>query len=201
MSRLKGSHYALNAPRAVRPADYILIQQALVTITSSERVNRKWSLYFRVLWETGIRPGEALALKASEVQSESLLVHRLKKKGHPEDEVKIQPTLGLALQSYIALGKIKPGQRLFPDSIGAVHFIFNRVKQKLNLPKSITPHSFRHGFAMNVVAQAPPALKADAVKMLKTLQRALAHKSVNTVGVYLEVGKEDVDSLIAGMKF
>ncbi len=187
--------------RAVRPADYLLIQQALAGITANERVNRKWGCYFRVLWETGIRPGEALALTASEVRTESLLVHRLKKKGHPEDEVRIQPTLELALSSYIAAERIKPSQRLFPDTIQAVHFIFNKVKAKLGLPESITPHSFRHGFAMNVLAQAPPALKADAVKMLKVLQRALAHKTISTVGVYLEVDKSDVDSLISGMRF
>jgi len=201
MSRQKGSRYSLNAPRAVKPIDYIAIQQILGSITSIEKVNRKWQLYFRVLWETGIRPGEALALKASEVQSQSLLVHRLKKKGHPEDEVKIQPQLELALQSYIALEKKKPSHRLFPDTIQAVHFIFNRVKKKLSLPDSITPHSFRHGFAMNLVAQSPPALRADATKMLKVLQRALAHKSMSTIGVYLEVDKSDVDKVIDGMRF
>ena len=186
MSRQKGS-YPLNAQRAVTPTDYLAILHSLGSITSIEKVNRKWQMYFRVLWETGIRPGEALALKASDVRSQSLLVHRLKKKGHPEDEVKIQPQLELALQSYIAMEKIKPTQRLFPDTIQAAHFIFDRVKKRLGLPDSITPHSFRHGFAMNMVAQSPPALKGDAVKMLKVLQRALGHKNMSTVSTYLEV--------------
>ena len=187
--------------RAIKLADYIAINQALANITTLALANRKWQLYFRVLWETGIRPGEALNIKTSEVHSGYLTIHRLKKKGHPEDEVKIQPLLELSLNSYIALEKIKPNRKLFPNTIQAVHFIFNRVKRKLNLPNSITPLSFRHGFAMNFLEQAPKPLKADAVKLLRLLQRALAHNNLSSTSVYIQADKEEVDEIVKQMKF
>ena len=183
------------------PSDYIAIQQALANITTSALANRKWQLYFRVLWETGIRPGEALNLKAAGVHNGCLIIHRLKKEGHPEDEVKIQPLLETALKSYIALEKIKPNHKVFPNTIQAVHFVFNRVKRKLNLPDSITPHSFRHGFAMNFLEQAPKPLKADAVKLLRLLQRALAHNDLSSTSVYIQADKAEVDEIVKQMKF
>ena len=187
--------------RAVKPTDYIAILEALANITTSEKANRKWQLYFRVLWETGIRPGEALGIVASDVGSGFLKVRRLKKKGHPEDEVKIQPVLELALKSYIASARLKPKDRLFPTTIQSVHFIFNQVKHKLCLPEYITPHSFRHGFAMNFKEQAPPELKADALKLLTLLQRALAHENISSTSVYIQSDKSEVDKLIEEMRF
>jgi len=185
--------------RAIKPADYMAIQSTLVNITSSEKANRKWQLYFRVLWETGIRPGEGLNITAADVGTGYLAIRRLKKKGHPEDQVKIQPMLELALKEYIRAEKIR--KKLFPDSIQAVHFIFNRVKKRLNLPDSITPHSFRHGFALNIIDQAPKALKQDPVRLLRLLQRSLAHDSISSTSIYITADKEDVDGLINGMKF
>ncbi len=185
--------------RAVKPVDFIAIQQTLANITSSEVVNRKWQLYFRVLWETGIRPGEGLNIKASDVRAGTLIVRRLKKAGHPEDEIRIQPLLELALKDYISTEKVKG--RLFPVTIQAVHFIFNQVKKRAHLPNSITPHSFRHGFALNFLSQAPKPLKADPVRLLRLLQRSLAHRSLDSTSVYIHADKEEVDEVIDGMQF
>jgi len=201
MPMQKGRKYALDAPRSVTPAMYVLIDRCLATVTSIARVNHKWQLYFRVLWETGIRPGEGLNLTAQDISQGKLIVHRLKKKGHPADSVPIQLPLERALREYIRTEKIRPKGKLFPESIQGVHFIFNRVKQKLLLPDSITPHSFRHGFAMNVLQQAPPELKADAVRMLKVLQRMLAHENINTTAVYLETTRDEIEDILGKMKF
>ncbi len=202
----KGSYFDIgHAPlksirkRAIMPINYIAIQQALVGITSSETANRKWGPYFRVLWETGMRPGGALNLRAHDIRTSLLIVHRLKKAGHPEDEIRIQPLLEFELKEYIKSQEIKG--RLFPDTIQAVHFIFNKVKKKVLLPASITPHSFRHGFALNILDQAPPELKADPVRLLRLLQRSLAHTSIASTSVYINADKEEVDDLIKGMKF
>jgi integrase len=185
--------------RAIKPVNYIAIQQALAYVTSSESANRKWQLYFRLLWETGMRPGEALNLRAKDIRTGFLIVHRLKKAGHPEDEIRIQPLLEFEIKEYIKIQAIKG--RLFPYTIQAVHFIFNKVKKKVLLPASITPHSFRHGFALNVLDQAPPELKKDPVRLLRLLQRSLAHTSIASTSVYINADKEEVDDLMNQMKF
>lgn len=159
----------------------------------------KWSLYLRVLWETGLRPSEGLSLKAADVSPTHLLVRRLKRKGHPEDRVPIQAGLGQTLQAYAARYRIRPKARLFPNTIQAAQQIFQRVKHHIGLRPELTLHSFRHGFATHYLRSLPPG-QSPAHGLAKA-QRALGHSRLETTGVYLRATYDDVREDIEGMDF
>lgn len=183
--------------RAINPGQMILLYAACDTLTESKKINEKWKLYFRIRWETGIRPSEGLNLTASDIQNDHIIVYRLKKKEHRPDFVHIQPSLSLAIQDYILKYKIK--KRLFPHTIQGATFIFNKIKQKIGLPWYITLHSFRHGFAMNYLGQLPS--QTHPVIALTQLQRLLGHKSLTHVINYIRADKSETDKVIDQMKF
>ena len=202
MSTRKKNQRLLLTPkvRAITPEEYFLIQLAAKHVTGSSKINQKWSLYFRTLWETGIRPSEGLGLKAQGVEEEYIIITSLKKKGRPQVRIKIQPSLSVELRKFIASQRIRPSQRLFPETIQGAKYIFDKVKaSQPTIRKWLTLHGFRHGFAVNFLNQAPRDV--PAAEVLTWLQRALRHTSIGTTGVYIQATEEQVEAHLDRMKF
>lgn len=200
MPRPKGSSSLISPRRkAITPEEYLLIQLTCRQVTTSSGINQKWALYFALMWETGIRPSEALHVKAEDVKVGTIDIRRLKKKGRPIDIVTIQPHLQLELQNYISKNKIRPGGKLFPEGIMAARYILEKIKKMARLRPELTLHSFRHGFAMNFMRQTPP--DKTATEGLALLQRALGHTNISATGVYIKADEVDVANQVKGMKF
>jgi integrase len=200
MPRPKGSSSLISPRRkAITPEEYILIQATCRQVTTSSDINLKWALYFSLMWETGIRPSEALHVRAKDVKDGAVEIRRLKKKGRPIDIVTIQPHLQLELQSYISKNKIKPDRKLFLEGIMGARYIFEKIKKMVRLRPELTLHSFRHGFAMNFLRQTP--LDKTAAEGLALLQRSLGHANISATGVYIKADEVDVAKQIRGMKF
>jgi integrase len=198
--RPKGSSSLISRRRkAITPEEYMLIQLTCRQVTTSSGINLKWALYFNLMWETGIRPTEALHVKAEDVKAGTIEVRRLKKKGRPVDIVTIQPHLQLELQDYISKNKIKPGRKLFPEGIMGARYIFEKIKKMARLRPELTLHSFRHGFAMNFLRQIPR--DKTAAEGLALLQRALGHANISATSAYIKADEVDVAEQIRGMKF
>lgn len=189
--------------RALRLDEYLAVQEAVFRLYVSKHhlpsVYRKWSLYYRVLWETGLRASEALAIRARDIETNYIKVRRLKRKGHPEDRVRIQPQLELALREYIKVEKLKPASKLFPNSIQGAKWVFDKVKAEAKIRDWLTLHSFRHGYAINLLRQPPPG--ATATEVLTMVQRALGHASISSTTVYVSASKKEVDDWLGKVKF
>lgn len=202
MSTRKKNQRLLLTPkaRAITPEEYFLIQLATKNVTGSSKINQKWSLYFRVLWQTGIRPSEGLGLKAQDIGEEYITITSLKKKGRPQVRIKVQPSLSADLRKFIADQKIRPNQKLFPETIQGAKYIFDKVKaSQPAIRQWLTLHSFRHGFAVNFLNQAPRDV--PTAEVLTWLQRALRHASIGTTGVYIQATDEQVEAHLDRMKF
>jgi len=182
--------------KAIQPAEVVLALNACLNLTLNSRVNKKWYLYLRVRWETGIRPGEALNIKVDDIFSDKIRIYRFKKTGRPEDFVPIQPNLYQELEQYIKQYKIKG--KIFPETIQGATYIWNKIKRKAGLRSCLTLHSFRHGFAYNFLRQAKTLSASDA---LAQLQRALNHENINTTSQYIRPTFDAISKTIKGMKF
>lgn len=150
------------------------------------------------LYGCGLRVSELTALRLSDLFfSEGFI--RVTGKGSKQRYVPI----GTATQKFIAdyvNGKrqeitIKKGHEdtLFLGRRGTgltramIFTIIKRLAQKINLQKTISPHTFRHSFATHLLENG-----AD----LRSIQLMMGHESITTTEVYMHVDRSFLSQIV-----
>lgn len=137
-----------------------------------------------LLYGCGLRISEALSLKRGDAPlGESL---RIVGKGSKTRVVPVLPAVRTAVEGYLAavpfssgpdepLFRAKRGGPLSPRHVQAT---MQRLRGRLGLPPSATPHALRHSFATHLLGAG-----AD----LRSIQELLGHASLSTTQRYTEV--------------
>jgi integrase/recombinase XerC len=156
-----------------------------------EWVARRDTAILTLLYGAGLRIGEALSLDKRTV--EGLLRTRaasvaITGKGGKQRMVPLLPQVRAALASYRAtcpfLAAAGPRDALFigarggPLDPGVVQRAVRRLRVKLGLPDSATPHALRHSFATHLLGAGGD---------LRTIQELLGHASLSTTQRYTDV--------------
>ena len=146
----------------------------------SEKKNERWKLYLTILWRTGIRPSEALAITTDDIFTDKIRVTRLKRRGKEKknvDYVPILESLYNQIVNYVSQYKVRG--KLFPVTYDGAVYAFSKLKQMAGLSYEFTLHGFRHGYAYKYLRCS--VSERDA---LARLQRALGHKSLDSTSKY-----------------
>ncbi len=145
-----------------------------------------------VMYSTGIRVSELVALNASDVDFTAQVL-RVRGKGKKQRNTPIGPTALGTIQRYIdmrradvrsasfdqeALFVNKHGQRL---STRSVRRKLDKYLGVAGLDPSISPHTLRHSFATHMLDKG-----AD----LRSVQELLGHQSISTTQVYTHLTAE-----------
>ena len=148
--------------------------------------NLKHRTILMILYGTGLRISEALALDVRDVDSERMLLRVRHAKGGRERYVPLSETLLRQLRAYWK--QYRPGRRLFPSAdsdtplgVSSIQKVCARAALKARLRKRVSPHVLRHSFATHHL---------EAGTDLKTIQVLLGHSSLNTTSVYLHVAAQ-----------
>ncbi len=137
-----------------------------------------------LLYGAGLRVSEVLGLTWGDAPlGESL---RIVGKGGRERLVPVLPVVAAAVETYRAALPEPQAQDapLFRATRGgalgarAVQKLMERLRHRLGLPASATPHALRHSFATHLL---------DAGGDLRTIQELLGHASLSTTQVYTNV--------------
>jgi integrase/recombinase XerC len=142
-----------------------------------------------LLYGSGLRISEALAVTPREAPTEGREVLRVAGKGGNERLVPVLPVTQAAVTRYIALCPfpLAPDGPLFFGVKGGrlspriVQLLIERLRAGLKLPDTATPHALRHSFATHLLSAG-----AD----LRQIQELLGHASLSTTQVYTEVDRE-----------
>ena len=194
MGRPKGKLPEQLEERAIMPEEAERFLLACRKLTTRPKANRMWHLYFRILWETGIRCGEALKIEKKDLVPGAILIHRAKKRAaQPPDRFPIQVWLEAELRAWATEQK----GRLFPVSYAGVYWAFRKAALASNIRAHLTPHSFRHGFAFNVQRQSP----GSSAEVVAELQRLLGHSRRELTERYTKPTMESLKERIARIKF
>jgi integrase/recombinase XerC len=138
-----------------------------------------------LLYGTGIRCSELVALDLAEVDLNSRLI-RVLGKGRKERVVPFGTSAREALEAYIE-GRRETRARndaLFVNRFGgrltdrSVRRIVNRRLKSLSLTQKVSPHTLRHAFATHLLERG-----AD----LRSIQELLGHASLSTTQKYTHV--------------
>ncbi|AIL64622.1 Tyrosine recombinase XerD [Rickettsiales bacterium Ac37b] len=144
-----------------------------------------------LIYGCGLRIAEALSVTKKQLYNDNLII-----KGKRERE-RIIPMLSIVKESIEEYLKFCPYQIEEEDKIfrglqgktlnpGVFQRYIRQVRNQMNLPENMTPHSFRHSFASHLLAKG-----AD----LKSIQELLGHSSLSTTQRYTSVDSERLMTL------
>jgi integrase/recombinase XerD len=159
----------------------ILNKNEIHTILS-RITNKKHFLMIALLYASGLRVSEVVALKVKDIDLEALTIHVRNSKHHKDRITVISPKLKNDLNTLIK-GR-KPEEYIFISmhnkkySIRTVQQILENALAKTSINKKATCHTLRHSFATH--------LKENGVD-LKSIQSLLGHKSIKTTSVYIHL--------------
>lgn len=185
MALVRGPRVKPGAPRPVTEdqAHGLLAEPALDPDREDWEAARDQAV-LSLLYGCGLRISEALSLTRADAPLPELL--RITGKGGKTRMVPVLPAVREAVDAYVAelpfvveadqpLFRAKRGGPLGPRHVQAT---VQRLRGRLGLPASATPHALRHSFATHLLGAG-----AD----LRSIQELLGHASLSTTQRYTEV--------------
>ncbi len=142
-----------------------------------------------LLYGSGLRIAEALGIKAKDAPTGDRDMLRIVGKGNKERLVPVLPIVGNAVARYLALCPytLDPDDALFRGAKGGplsprlIQLAMERLRARLGLPATATPHALRHSFATHLLSAGGD---------LRQIQELLGHASLSTTQAYTEVDRE-----------
>lgn len=139
-------------------------------------------------YATGLRISEATRLRVADIDSQRMLVRVEQGKGQKDRYVMLSPKLLAILRDWwraqrptvwLFPGKV-PGRPVTTKSVARA---CQRARRHARLRHRITPHSFRHAFALHLL---------EAGTDVRTIQLLLGHRSLATTARYLRLAARTV---------
>jgi len=151
-----------------------------------------------ILYASGLRVSELIALKKSSFQKKSNGVYFLiiKGKGNKERIAPLNKSATDAIKRYLKVSKSDKETWLFPSSSKGGHMTRQRMGQilkKLAIPANIdpnkvSPHILRHSFASHLLNNGMD---------LRVLQELLGHSDISTTQIYTHIADDRLKSLVS----
>ena len=182
---------AVRTPKTPRPLPKALSEEealealgAIADLSGEPWIGKRDTALVTMLYGCGLRIGEALALNRSQAPKGETMV--VTGKGGKQRLVPVLPVAAAAIDNYLAacphaLGGDGPlfvgarGKRLNP---GVAQRQVRRLRARLGLAETATPHALRHSFATHLLSGGGD---------LRTIQELLGHASLSTTQRYTAV--------------
>jgi integrase/recombinase XerD len=174
---------AIVTPKSRAPLPEILshseVQRVFDALTST-----RCRVVAMTLYATGLRLSEALGLRATDIDSDRMLIRVREGKGGRDRNVPLSPKLLHVLRAYWVV--MRPTTVLFPArsdrskplSAETVRHALRRAGVAAGLSKPVGPHILRHTYATHMLE-----LGAD----IREVQVLLGHRSIQTTARYVHV--------------
>jgi site-specific recombinase XerD len=154
-----------------------------------ECINKKHQLVITLLYSTGMRRSEVVALKITDINFESETI-RIHGKGNKGRTAYISKNLHKLLRSYIK--SYKPAYYLLEGQNGrqysgtSIEKVIKRAARKAGITRRVTPHMLRHSFATHLISKGAA---------LPYVQKLLGHNSIKTTMIYTHIADNDLKNL------
>jgi integrase/recombinase XerD len=164
----------------------------------TQLINSAANLFHRTLlmtlYSTAVRRSELCCLKATDIDSQRMMV-RIQGKGRHERDVPLSPKLLEALRVYWRW--MKPKTYLFPGTVhhrradipisaNTVWHACRCAARAAGITKRLSPHSLRHSCAMHLF---------EAGADLRTIQVWLGHSRLEHTLIYLHLSRKHLQAV------
>lgn len=191
---------SLNAPKRAKSLPKFLtpfeVEQILNNINIETPAGFRNKAILELLWATGMRVSELSGLNIEDLNLEENEI-RVFGKGAKERIILVTDRAKSFLERYIKTARpiIAKGYTVsenedspvFINSTGfrlqtqSIRKAINEVVDKIQLPKHVTPHVFRHSFATHLIENG-----AD----LRVVQELLGHASISNTQIYTHISSQ-----------
>jgi tyrosine recombinase XerC len=197
---------SLSAPKKPKSLPKFLTNDEIEKILNNIKIDTPAGFRNRVilelLWATGMRVSELSSLNFNDLNLDENEI-RVFGKGAKERIVLISDRAKQYLEQYIAtvrkllapgyeIGEIKDNSPVFINSTGyrlqnkTIRNAINDVVSKIELPKKVTPHIFRHSFATHLIENG-----AD----LRVVQELLGHAGISNTQIYTHISMKHLQDV------
>jgi len=177
--------------RSLKPLPNVLSKQQVLAIINSPR-NIKHKAILHTIYACGLRLGELLNLKVSDIDSSRMIVTIKNGKGGKDRQVMLAEKLLVLLRAYYALYKPKEyffeGQKGLKYSARSVQKIFGNAKIKQRILKQASVHTLRHSYATHL---------HESGTDIRFIQELLGHKALKTTQIYTHVSNNKLTQILS----
>ncbi len=144
---------------------------------------------FEILYSSGLRVGEVVQLKTTDLNFYQKIV-KVRGKGGKERIVPFNDKTLQAVRDYLSFRQPeKSVKELFlnylqqPLTTRGVRVILNKILSELGMVKKASPHTFRHSFASHFLSGGAE---------MRIVQEALGHSSLSTTQIYTHLNWDNM---------
>lgn len=152
--------------------------------------NLKHRALLAVIYSAGLRIGELLELKKTDIDSERMLIHIRAAKGKKDRYTMLSKKVLELLRKYYK--EYKPKEYLFEGQKGGKYSaesagqFFKRALKKSKIEKPATLHTLRHSFATHLLEEGVG---------ITHIQKLLGHSNITTTLIYTHIANESIQKI------
>ncbi len=152
--------------------------------------NLKHKAIFTLCYSAGLRVGEILNLKISDIDSNRMQIRIHQAKGKKDRYTLLSPKVLGLLRQYVT--EYNPKEYLFEGQNGgkyssaSIQNLMRKHRKLANIKKKATPHTLRHSFATHLL---------DTGTDIRFIQELLGHKHISTTQIYTHVTTRSVKEI------
>jgi integrase/recombinase XerD len=157
----------------------------------------RYRVLLMTIYATGTRLSEALALRASDIDSKRMVVRVRQGKGKKDRYVPLPPLLLELLREHWRREHLKdllfprPKDPTRPASPTTVQRYVQRFAARAGLPKKVTPKTLRHCYATHLIERGTST---------RVVQVLLGHANVHTTETYTHVSPSTLGNVVAPLE-
>ena len=181
--------------RRPKPLPEILSAREVKAILAANS-NLKHRAMLTLVYALGLRSGELIRLKITDIDGERKLVHLKGAKGNKDRVLPLSDKLRSLLREYYL--KFQPQEYLFNGQKHATYSpqslrkVFGAACQKADIRKKVTLHSLRHAYATHLL---------EAGTDVRVIQQLLGHTSIRTTMIYTHVTNRNLMKVPSPLDF
>jgi len=163
------------------------VERLLATIS-----NTKHLAIISLIYSCGLRVGDVLQLRISDIDSDRGIIHIKGGKGKKDRIVPLSPSVLELLRSYYK--RYRPTEFLFNGensnqySSSSIQKVFKRALKKGGIIKKCSLHTLRHSYATHLL---------ESGTNLRVIQEILGHGSPKTTQIYTHVSSEQCSKVVS----
>jgi site-specific recombinase XerD len=180
------SNLALTRPKKSRKLPTVLSPEEIITVIQCTR-NLKHRAILTLMYSAGLRIGELLSLKLSDISLSRRQLHIKRAKGRKDRYATLAESFIPLLNNYITT--YEPNLYFVEGSLGkqysasSIRKVLSRSCKAAGIYKDVTPHTLRHSYATHLLENGVG---------LRHIQELLGHAKPETTMIYTHVARKDL---------